>query len=40
MIDALSADEKLDIDTREAIFEQKMNEYWDKMQEAKAKAGY
>lgn len=40
MIDALSADEKLDIDTREAIFEKKMNEYWDKMQEAKAKAGY
>ena len=40
MIDALSADEKLDIDTREAMFEHKMNEYWDKMQEAKAKAGY
>lgn len=40
MIDALSADEKLDIDTREAIFEQKMNEHWNKIQEAKAKAGY
>lgn len=40
MIDALSADEKLDIDTREALFEQKMDEYMDKMLDAKKKAGY
>ena len=40
MIDALSADEKLDIDTREAMFEQKMDEYMEKMLEAKKKAGY
>ncbi len=35
VIDALSADEKLDIDTREAMFEKKMDEYMDKMLEAK-----
>lgn len=35
IIDALSADEKLDIDTREAMFEKKMDEYMDKMLEAK-----
>lgn len=40
IIDALSADEKLDIDTREAIFEQKMDEYMNKMLDAKKKAGY
>lgn len=40
MIDKLSEDEKLGIDFRESLFEQKMDEYMDKMLETKKNAGY